>query len=152
MRAALALILGVVAGCVLLYSNASAEWWRKNLEQHSYNANTYVSTGHIIESRCDLEKGYSSRIIFENALDSKVRSLGYNDSDVRDIAYRVISFTQDKDNRDFASGICRIEILFFKDNIDDTPRAVGEALSSQSNSELFSPQTGHSSFPQTGAR
>ena len=146
-------IFGVaVMGSIMFSSNATAEWWRKNLEQYSYNVGEYNITDHIIDAKCDLEKGYSHRIMFEAALDKKVRSFGYDDKAMIDVLYRVISFEQNRDERDFASGICRVEVLFSK-STTDSPLAGGGLFSDQAGDELISPQPAKElSFPQSERR
>ena len=62
------ILLGALVGSILLSTEANAEWWQKNLEHYSYNASIYRNSGHVINARCQLEKGYTHRINFEAGL------------------------------------------------------------------------------------
>ncbi|MFY9656221.1 MAG: hypothetical protein WAK01_06500 [Methylocystis sp.] len=146
-------LIGVLVGFVLLPTEASAEWWKKNLEQYSYNASIYKNSGHVIDARCQLEKGYTHRINFEAGLDSKVIALGYTEKDMQDVAYRVIDFEQRYDDRDYARGICRIEVLFAQSSEEASPSTANSLLSPQNENDALSPQAGNSpSFLQIEKR
>ncbi len=137
------IFLGVVVGSILLPTAANAEWWKKNLEHYSYNASIYKSSGHVINARCQLEKGYTHRINFEPGIDSKVMALGYTDKDIQDVAYRVTDFEQTYDDRDYARGICRIEVLFSQNVEETSPLAAHGLLSPQNEADALSPQAGN---------
>lgn len=137
------ILLGAVVGSILLPTEASAEWWKKNLEQYSYNASIYRNSGHVINARCQLEKGYTHRISFEAGLDSKVIALGYSEKDLQDVAYRVTEFEQRSDDRDYARGICRIEVLFSQSIDDATHQTIDRLFSMQNGNDALSPQPGN---------
>jgi hypothetical protein len=135
MGCAKASFFGAVVGSILLSTEASAEWWKKNLEQYSYNAGNYRNSGHVINARCQLEKGYTHRINFEAGLDRKLIELGYNEKDMQDVAYRVTDFEQKNDDRDYSNGICRIEVLFYQNFDERLPRAEDGLFSAQSGND-----------------
>jgi hypothetical protein len=147
------ILLGALVGSILLPTEASAEWWKKNLEHYSYNASIYKNSGHRIDARCQLEKGYTHRINFEAELDSKVIALGYTEKDLQDVAYRVTDFEQKYDDRDYARGICRIEVLFTQTSEDSAPLTANSLLSPQNEGDAFSPEARNSpSFLQIEKR
>ena len=146
-------LLGTLVGSILLSTEASAEWWQKNLEHYSYNASIYKNSGHVINARCQLEKGYTHRINFEVGLDSKVMALGYTEKDMQDVAYRVTDFEQSYDDRNFAQGICRIEVLFAQSGEESSALTARGLLSPQNEADALSPQAGNnSSFLQIERR
>ena len=140
------ILLGALVGSIFLSTEANAEWWQKNLEHYSYNASIYRNSGHVINARCQLEKGYTHRINFEAGLDSKVMALGYTEKDMQDVAYRVTDFEQSYDDRNFARGICRIEVLFTQ-NVEETSPLMAHGLSSpQNEADALSSQAGNDSY------
>ncbi|WP_158658619.1 hypothetical protein [Methylocystis bryophila] len=134
--------MGIAFCSILISTNAGAEWWKRNLDQYSYNTVSYISSGHLIDVRCDLEKGYRHRVILDDSLDSKVRSFGYDDKAMHDVLYRVLSFQEQSEERDFASGVCRVEVLFDGKYDSFSYHAGNELFPQEPGNDLLTPKTG----------